>query len=201
MIKKQRAVFAGTTDYTAVSLPEIVAHMKDWRTTTEDVIAIISTQREILIRQTHRLTRAQELDSYIQMLLSSFGRYSEELTRLITELPKGVTVEQADAVRQIQRHSYKLEYTCRTLRDATFTDDEDIRYGPIERIYEESCSLVHDYLDLSNLASRLDVLVGQRCRQSIHKALFGSTNKIVAWFVTILTAIIIAWLTKYLGLT
>ena len=200
MTKIPQAAFAGMTDYSAVGLPDLVSHLRDWKARTDDVLAIVAAHRITLGNQTTRLTRPRELDSYIGLLESSFQRYSEELSRLIKDIPKGVTTGHAESLRQVQRHCWRLNATCRTLRDEDFTKEEDIRFGPIEQIYTESRSFVQDFADMSNLASRLDVLIGQQCRPSVAVILFGSTQKLLLWAFSIFTALLIAWLSKLFGL-
>ena len=198
---KKRSTFSGSTDFTAVSLQDIIAHLGNWKTTTDSAILVLRERLDLLHDNKDKFQNPMQVESFICYFLDAYERYSLEFERLIREIPAGVTQAHAETVRQIHRDSAGRDNLCRSLRDGDFTYDDKMRLKLIEKVYEETRSQIEDYRDLSNLATRLDALVGTKLAKPWWHLLFGSAWKCLLWvFGTIIAPILCAWLIKRLRL-
>jgi hypothetical protein len=199
---KKRSVYAGDTDYTAVPLDDIIAHLRDWRDDSTRSSQLLRKNKAILEqlksevpqefydsqftpamekwrRATEGLTeiphhlelskpylpKYSDVEEFIEVFIAEFDRYTKEFNQLIEQLPQGVRPGHAEALRQIVIRCDRLDTRCRNFRE------DYVRCSPwsdlAEEVYNETRDMMADYLDLSNAATRLDVLVGSSAENVI----------------------------------
>jgi len=150
------------TDYTGVSLEDIVEHLRDWKRNTDEAISLLEGHLSNVVNARDRLDGPEDIEGYIKACIDLFTRYSFDFGRLIQELPQRVEQRHIEIVNQIFRNSVNEDSTCtafkrghieRTLRD------ERLR-GLLDRIYIDTRGMITDYRDLSNLAPRLRTFLG-----------------------------------------
>jgi hypothetical protein len=104
------------------------------------------------------LPKYSDVEKFIEVFIAEFERYSKEFGQLIEELPRAVRQSHAESLRQIVMRCDGLDSRCRRFR-------EDYMNSPpwndlAAEVYEEVRNMMADYRDLSNVAFRLDALVG-----------------------------------------
>ncbi|HQF21741.1 MAG TPA: hypothetical protein PLT37_10940 [Kiritimatiellia bacterium] len=168
---RKRALAAGFTDYTGVSMDDMLAHLRDWKTNTDNTIALLEKHLATVLKNAERLDKPDELESFITHFLDLFRRYSADFGRLLAELPQSVEERHIDIVRQIYDSSqhedglcvmFKREHISRPLKD------ESLRVSLIDRIYGDTRDMIVDYVDLNNLVHRLRTFVGTKTVTTNH---------------------------------
>lgn len=164
MSARKRDLFVGMTDYTGVSMEDILSHLRDWHDgTVECIEALRSFETEV---EDHRqqLESPNDILAYIRYFIDLLERYAADFERLLRELPEFVTEAHVEIVQQI-RESASLEESkgSRFARDhvEAGVKDEALRWL-VDGIYQQSAGMLFDYHDLSNLAPRLRTFVGAR---------------------------------------
>src|ERR1017187_7733995 len=104
----ERSYLAGATDYTGVSLEDIVLHVNQWQATTEQTIVDLRKYLEKAKQQSELLENPREITSFLDYFIDLFSRYLNDIGRLAREIPKGVTAAHIEIVQQLYRSS-KLE--------------------------------------------------------------------------------------------
>ena len=150
---------AGMTDYTGVSLEDILAHLREWKECTERTIAELEQLKKAVHVAAGRLHDPRGMLTYIDYFTGLFSRFD----RLIRELPTGVRQSHVDAVRSIYKSSRFEDDACLQFKREHIErhiEDDSLRYNVVDEIYGKSRDLLANNLDLSNLAPRLQALVG-----------------------------------------
>ena len=190
---KQRSQFFGNTNYTAVPLTDIIAHLQDWKDSTERCCTFLRGQQKVLEKlqretpQVHydqkfaadmvkweRKTKKKaelpldlsepkpflwkytDVEGFIDGFVAEFERYAVEFTRLIEELPHGVRPCHAEALRQITDRRDRQMECCRTFRTDYVVFSPCWKFA--EAVHREVRTRLEDYMDLTNVAFRLDAL-------------------------------------------
>src|ERR1035438_1707727 len=159
----QRSIMAGMTDYTGVAIGDIVEHLRDWKTGTEQTTTKLHALRQAVEDASDRLHNPAGITGYIDHFANLFSRFAAEFDRLVSELPSGVRQSHADAVRALYDSARLEEALCVQFnRDhiQRYIEDDNLRHSVIDAIYGETRDLIVDYFDLSNLAPRLQALAG-----------------------------------------
>jgi hypothetical protein len=154
---------AGMTDYTGVSLEDILVHLREWKEYTERTIAELEQLKKAVHDAAGRLHNSRGMVDYIDYFTGLFSRFASEFDRLIRELPTGVRQSHVDAVRSIYKSSQFEDGVCLQFKREHIErhiEDDSLRYSVVDEIYGKSRDLLANNLDLSNLAPRLQALVG-----------------------------------------
>jgi len=173
---RKRDLFAGMTDYTGVSMEDILSHLRDWRDQTLGCIeALLGYVGDV---EAHRdqLDSPNDIVRYLEFFVDLFGRYAGDFERLLLELPMGVTEAHVEIVRQIYDSAVLEESRgSRFARDhvETGVEDEGLRWL-VDKIYQDSFGMLVDYHDLSNLGPRLRTFVGADRAEGVRTSLAGS---------------------------
>jgi diguanylate cyclase (GGDEF)-like protein len=166
MATRRRALIAGMTDYTGVSLDVIVSHVGAWR--DETVRCIEELRRldgEVDTRREH-LDWPDDIREYIAFFIDLLGRYASDFDRLLREMPLSVNDAHVEIVRQIYESASHEESHCVTFKREHIgrrLKDEDLRWL-VDEIYGQSRDMLIDYRDLSNVVPRLRTFVGTTAR-------------------------------------
>lgn len=164
----ERHYLAGWTDYTGVSLEDIVRHLGDWANSTRDTIDRLKGYRRRTTESAALLENPIEVLGYLDFFIDLFGRYLADIERLLIEIPSGVTEAHLQIVDQIYRSvkreddgtvQFKNDWVYKTL------PHEEMR-PLLDNIYGETRNMLVDYRDLSNLVPRLKTFVGAHPQQS-----------------------------------
>jgi hypothetical protein len=75
MTSMARSLFAGMTDYTAVPMDVILAHLRNWRDGTSDCIEKLRTFRDEVERCKDRLEQPDAVLRYIGYFIELLSRY------------------------------------------------------------------------------------------------------------------------------
>ena len=159
---RQRAIMAGTTDYTGVPLEDMIDHLKDWKDHSD---ATVRSLREYLARvkeNEERLDEPDDIKKYIQYFIDLFTRYSGDFSRLLAELHNGVAQRHVEVVDQVYRSSRMEENVCVSFKRNHIErnlKDESLRFL-LDRIYGDTRDALVYCSDLSNLSARLATFVG-----------------------------------------
>jgi hypothetical protein len=158
---RERGLTVGSTDYTGYPMADIIRHLKDWRDNTRkthDALVKLQKQAE---QNKGKLENADAVIAYCEHFIDIFDRYAGDFDRLIDELPKGVRTRHLEILGQLFDNSRE-----QSRASIDFKNDwvykglphEDMR-PMLDSIYEESRSMMDDYLDLGNLHRRLKTFV------------------------------------------
>ena len=159
----QRSIMAGMTDYTGVSLDDILVHFREWKEHTEQTIGELEQLKTAVHSSAGRLHNPRGMIHYIDYFTDLFSRFANEFGRLLRELPMGVRQSHVDAVRAIYNASRRADDVCLQFKREHIErdiEDDNLRYNVVDEIYGKSRDRLANYLDLSNLAPRLQTLVG-----------------------------------------
>jgi hypothetical protein len=159
----KRSIMAGMTDYTGVSLDDILIHLREWKEYVEQTTAELQQLKKAVHNAAGRLHNPRGIVDYIDHFTGLFTRFAGEFDRLIRELPPGVRQSHVDAVRAIYDSSRFEDEVCRQFKREHIErhiEDDSLRYNVVDEIYGKSGDLLANNLDLSNLAPRLQALVG-----------------------------------------
>ena len=158
-----RSKIAGGTDYTGVSLEDIVADLRAWQRNTDEAVQLLEGHLSEACRHRSRLDSPKRIERYIQHFIELFKRYSGDFARLVAELPAGVEQRHVHIVRQIYESSRLEDEVCANFSHGNIhraIKDNSLRYCLLDKIYEDTRGMIVDYFDLSNLAPRLETFVG-----------------------------------------
>jgi len=146
------------------SLEDILAHLKDWRKSTQDTIETLEKYRPQVLEKQERLDNPESITEFIDYFVNRLGRYLNDFDRLIRELPFSVEERHVELVRRLAEFSRTLDSTCVDFKqDHIRRDLKDERLRPlVDVIYSEARSQAIDYDDLFNIASQLKTFVGTR---------------------------------------
>lgn len=158
----ERNTFAGMTDYTGVSLADILMHLRDWERDTSQAAAKLRAHSIRVEAEKERLQNSRAVLAFCAKFSELFDRYAADLKRLVSELPSGVRDAHVKIVRQLYdsaKHEdgsilrFRNDYVYGALKD------ESLRHF-LEDIYTDAREVMVDFQDLSNLAPRLETFVG-----------------------------------------
>lgn len=150
------------TDYTCVSLKDILDHLRDWHRATQETADLLRKDLAEVESKAAQLGDPDDIRGYLRYFLDLLHRYASEFERLLEELPQGVTQAHMEAVTQLQKSSAYEENRCvefkkrHIMRGRLTQPTRQL----LDEIYGESRDLLIYYKDLSNLAPRLGSLIG-----------------------------------------
>lgn len=158
---RERSFLAGATDYTGVSMDDILAHVRDWRDLTEETIQTLKRLRTRVEGQAEIFEEPRPVLRFIDYFCDLFDRYAFDFGRLVHELPGGATESHVEIISQLYKSSRFEEERCiRFNNDFIEHGLRDERARPIlDRVYAESRDMLIDYRDLSNLVPRLRTFI------------------------------------------
>lgn len=153
----QRNILAGMTDYTGVSLEDILSDFEGWLKLTSKTIEKLQGYITKVEGNKDLIENPREVLSFLHFFINLFERYRNDLETLINEMPAGVVEAHIEIVKQLYESS-KLEedYTIRFKNDWVHKSlpYEEMRLL-LDDIYGETRNIIVDYRDLSNIISRL----------------------------------------------
>lgn len=145
------------TDYTGVTLADILAHFRDWQVGLQDSVAVLGNIRTRLesAGPDPRISDGLEtIDAFIDL----FDRYLDDFERLLKEMPRGVLPRHIETVRQLYESAAFEEGQCVAFKRNYHLDALQDR-DRVQNIFAEVYRLTRDELidmkDLSNVVSRL----------------------------------------------
>ena len=158
--KHRRSIEAGGTDYGSVSLPDIVADIRDWSRACDAVSArLVLFSDEIA--ECSQSPAARVAESFIDHFLGLMSRYQRDLDRLIAELPKGVQQHHGEIARRLYESAAEEERACADFaRDLDFHSVESRKAlaDSLQGAYLCARDAVIDMRDLGNVVPRLRTL-------------------------------------------
>jgi len=158
----QRSYSAGETDYTGADLSDILIHLDDWRKNTQETIRLLVEYKAEVEQCQGRLDDPNDIICFINYFLDVLARFVKDFARLIDELPKSVEERHVAIVKQLFDLGESAERVCvnfKVRHIARGLKDESLRWL-VDEIYSKARDQAIDYIDLSNLRSRLKTFVG-----------------------------------------
>ena len=147
-------------DHGGVSLPDVVAHIRDWSRACDAVSACLVLYRnEIAEYGLSPVVRMAE--SFIDHFLGLMSRYQRDLDRLTAELPRGVQQHHVEIATRLYESSAKEESVCADFaRNLDFHSLESRKafVAALQGVYICARSAVIDMRDLGNIVPRLRTL-------------------------------------------
>lgn len=158
---RQRALLAGCTDYTGVSLEDILAHLREWLEMTKETTIALASLKSKVNSQSAIFEHPQAVVDYIDCFCDLFERYASDFRRLVKEIPEGVRQSHVEIISQLYKSSCLEENHCVQFnRDFILHSLKDERArGLLDSIYAETRDTLIDYRDLSNLVPRLRTFI------------------------------------------
>ena len=164
--RHKRSIVAGATDYTNVTLPDIVADIRDWSRACDAVSAHLVLCRNEIVQQGQ--SPAERIaERFIDHFLGRMSHYQRDLDRLAAELPNGVQQHHVEIATQLYESANAEERVC-----ADFVRDLNLQPQNCRKAFREAledaylCAResVVDMRDLGNLVPRLRALTLQGSR-------------------------------------
>lgn len=164
----ERHLITGMTDYTGVSLDDILSHLREWLSNTEKTI---DSLRHYLFKTEEQRSLLENpkavisfLKHFIDLFIDLFSRYKGDLERLVKEIPSGVTAARLEIVDQLYKSSLHEEgLTIQFKQDWVYKPLPHEEARPLlDNIYGDTRDMLVDYRDLSNLVPRLRTFVGSK---------------------------------------
>jgi hypothetical protein len=152
----------GDTDYTGVDLNDILHDLRDWHDALDETIIALGNIR---VRLAAREGSPESRDglNYIDFFRDLFGRYKNDIARLLSELPSGVLPRHVEIVRQIYESSRVEEEFCVTFKRRHYLDALPSDYDRVEHLLADIYAQTRDELinlrDLGNVMRRLETYV------------------------------------------
>lgn len=157
----QRSLLAGMTDYTGVSLSNILADFENWLKLTSETVEKLQRYAEKIEENRSLIENPREVLSFIYFFINLFERYRNDLEKLLREMLDGIVDVHIETIKQLYESS-KLEedYTIRFKNDWICKSllHEEMR-PLLDDIYGDTRNLLVDYRDLSNVVKRLRALL------------------------------------------
>ena len=169
MIRK-RSIFAGVTSYVGATIKDIISEIVFYKKITVKTIEELRSLKG-KIRNDFDEVLANRIRAFIDARINDFSCYVADFNQLIKELPRKVTEGHCEILRQIFSDIKSGDELC-----YYFKEDCVKQFGRvlkkeevdlILKVYGVTRDLFSDYLDISNLASRLDTFVGRNVKLEI----------------------------------
>jgi len=160
-MQHKRNILAGMTDYTGVSLEDILSDFSDWLQHTSETVERLEKYALKVEENKALIENPREVSSFIEFFLNLFSRYRSDLQTLVDELPEGAVEAHIAMVKQLYESSklaeeytirFKNEWLCKSL------PHEEIR-NLLDAVYGDTRDMLIDYRDLSNVIPRLRVFL------------------------------------------
>lgn len=157
----QRSLLAGMTDYTGVSLSDILADFENWLKLTSETVEKLQRYAGKIEKNKSLIENPREVLSFIYFFIDLFERYRNDLEKLLREMPDGIVDAHIETVKQLYESSkleedytirFKSDWICKSLLH------EEMR-PLLDDIYGDTRNLIVDYRDLSNVVKRLRALL------------------------------------------
>ena len=144
----------------SVSLPAVVAHIRDWSRACDAVSACLVLYRNEIAE--NGLSPAVRMaESFIDHFLGLMSRYQRDLDRLTAELPKGVQQHHVEIAKRLYESSAEEERVCAAFaRNLDFDSLESRKTlaAALQAVYICAKHAVIDMRDLGNIVPRLRTL-------------------------------------------
>ena len=164
--RHKRSIVAGATDYTNVTMPDIVADIRDWSRACDAVSAHLVLCKNEIVQQGQSPTE-RIAERFIDHFLGRMSHYQRDLDRLAAELPNGVQQHHIEIATQLYESAYAEERVCADfVRDLNLPSRDCGRAfrDALEDAYLCAQQSVVDMRDLGNLVPRLRALTRQESR-------------------------------------
>lgn len=157
----KRSLFAGTTGYFGATIEEITDHIKKWRASTLDTIKTLKDLQGKVKDDSLTFENPGAIMDFVNRNIINLERYASEFARLEKEIGGKITAGHVESFQQMYEKAVEMDKECSTFKQEQFPalKNESFRYI-LDDIYRTAREQVNDYLDLSNLVSRLKALVG-----------------------------------------
>lgn len=161
---KLRSAIQGCTDYTGVTLEDILQHLSDWKESTQELIHKLEDYRLKVVENEKMIDRADEVLGFIVFSSDLFTRFLGDYDRLLAEIPTGVTKAHVEIISQMAQRSDYHEKACIQFKnDHIVKDLQDESMRPLlDRIYGDIRAEIVNYSDLHNVVPRLRTYVGSK---------------------------------------
>ena len=151
------------TDYTAVSLDDILDHLRDWEDACKRDAQRLS---DIGARIAHRVSTGSSSEgiAFCEDFSDWFTRYKADIARLRAELPHGVRERHLELLRQLYQGSKEADAGCVQFKRDHRLDARDPRdelQNTLAEAYRVARDGVINVFDLSNVIPRLRTFVSE----------------------------------------
>lgn len=164
---RPRSIFRGGTDYTGVSIEDILGHFKEWRKSTKSLIQKLKGHKSKVIKNKKNIEHVDDIIDFIELSIDLFGRFLFDWDRLLAELPEGVTEAHIEMLRQIIKRSDYHEKTCVNFKHDHIEKelrDESLRFL-LDAIYADTRNAIINYSDIHNVIPRLQTYLGRKSNE------------------------------------
>ena len=158
--RHKRSIEAGSTDYGSVSLPDVVADIRDWSRACDAVSARLVVLGDEIARYSQS-PAARMAERFIDHFLGLMSRYQHDLDRLTAELPQGVQQHHVEIATRLYESSAEEESVCADFARQLDIDSAVSRHAladALQGAYLCARDAVIDMRDLGNIVPRLRTL-------------------------------------------
>lgn len=157
----KRSILEGMTDYTGVSLEDILSHFCDWLKNTSKTIELLESYASKVEENGALLENPEEVLSFVNFFINLFIRYKNDFETLVKEMQEGVLEAHIEIVKQLYKSSELEEnHTIRFKNDWVYKSLPHEEMRPLlDDIYANTRGLLVDYRDLSNVIPRLKTFI------------------------------------------
>jgi hypothetical protein len=146
----------------AVSLADVLAHLRAWRLDTEATRQAIGRDRTEVAENARYLESPGAVVQYLDVFDELLGRALIDLDRVIAGLPDGVRREHLDALRQIASNAAAEQRRCLLFRDKWISRPlpfEQVR-PLLNQVSTDTRDQLLDYGAMRHAAARLQGIAG-----------------------------------------
>lgn len=164
---RPRSILRGGTDYTCVSLEDILGHFKEWRESTNALIRKLTSLKSKAIKSKKNIDHVDDVIDFINLSIDLFGRFLFDWDRLLAEIPEGVTEAHIEMLTQIIKRSEHHEKACVNFKHDHIEKelrDESMRFL-LDAIYADTRNEIINYTDLHNVIPRLQTYLGRKLKE------------------------------------
>lgn len=151
-------VTPGLTDGELVNVDVVLVHLRQWQADTERTRATLQHLRQQVETVTRQLENPKAAVEYLDFFDGFFTRASEEITRLLTDIPTGFAQAHADALKQLASNA-----AAEVRRTVVFRDkwvNKPLPYESVRPMLSQMAGDVRDQLnDYREMTIAANVLV------------------------------------------
>lgn len=161
-----RASTAGMTDYSHQSLEDILRDLSNWFFTLQDVRAHLESEKQKLIENNYWEYVNVDFKQIFNYSFKFFETVTTEINEIQSELSLEIQSHHVARLMQLGKTSHEIYMVW---KEVWVNDVNPKQYGNpnfaiLERLYNHSCDMVIDLLDLTNVSDRLKDFVGKKVK-------------------------------------
>jgi hypothetical protein len=149
-----RSGLAGCSDFSAATLDELVDQFRQWRDIVRETQAAIRRHEH---SESGGVPKNAEARSFLRFALAELDGFDSNLSRLVQELPGGVTHGHVLLVRTMNSRNDQFRQHCIAFKGEVLGKQYSEVFADI---YRETRGTVEEFSDFGNVAIPLETFVG-----------------------------------------